>query len=143
MATDPSNMYVSPAAVAEIDNLISGTRVPMKVVGGDLAVAAGTAVKRGTPLQRSAGNAYAPATNRIDGVLLEDASSEAGATFSVPVATSGEFNLNSMDMTSITGVAVNPITVDEAVGDARARQIYIAPQNQAPYIGPDNFVGGA
>ena len=133
MANDPRNMYVSPAASTGQDNLISGTRVPMKVVGGDLTVAAGGAVKRGTPLQRGTGNAYAAATTRIDGILLEDAQSEAGATFSVPVATSGEFNQNAMILTSLTaGIA-------DAIGSARERQIYIAPQNRAPYIGPENF----
>jgi hypothetical protein len=135
-------MYVSPAASVDMDNLISGTRIPIKPIAGLVTLTGGGKITRGTPMQRAAGgNNYSPATTRIDAVLMESAENTGttGVTFELPVAPSGEFNLNAMNMASLTDNAA------AAVAEAVDRQIYIAPQNQAPYLEPDNFTtaGGA
>jgi hypothetical protein len=129
--SDPRNLYVNPAAVANLDNLYNDTR-DLFIVAGDVTLAAGASMARGTALDRDGGNAYIPAVENIRGVLLEDVSSTAGGTFSVPIATAGGFNQNVMTLDTLDDV-------DEAIADARDRNILIRPQHQAPFVGLENF----
>lgn len=122
------NLYSKNVDRSTVDNLISGTLVPCKVVAAELALGTGV-VPRGTLLTSSDGETFSPytATDEIHGVLMLDIdAADEDEVIGAPVAFSGEFNQNVIE--EVGGVDLTPL----AIFKARARQIYIAPMEPAP-----------
>lgn len=118
-----ANIYNSAAAESKIDNLIGGTQISVKVVCGTLDTAQDIA--RGTPLTCDPATGFwSKATQRIDGVLLDELKDSA---LEFAVALTGEFNQNVMDLSALTDA-------NKAIIEARKCQIYIAPSHKAPYV---------
>lgn len=122
------NLYTPNVDRSTVDNLISGTLIPCKVIPAQLEL--GTeVVPRGTLLTSSDGETYAPytGTDEIHGVLLLDVdATDADECLGAPVAFCGEFNQNVIE--EVGGLQLTPL----AIAKARARQIYIAPMELAP-----------
>lgn len=124
------NLYSQNVDQSTVDNLVSGTQVPCKVV--PVAVSAGAAtLPRGTLLSLGAGGEYEKFSSgkEIAAVLMLDAdTTDPDEILGVPAAFSGEFNQNKIE--EAAGVTLTT----EEVAAARARQIYIAPMEPAPGI---------
>lgn len=121
------NLYTPNVDLTSVDNLVSGTLVPCKVVTGELAEAAGVS-QRGTLLTVNDDSLYVKAKtgDDIDGVLLLDIdAADEDERIGAPIACSGEFNQNRIEEIMGGDIAV------KAVISARKRQIYIAPMNAA------------
>ena len=115
------------------DNLVSGTLIPMKTVPvllkGD---AGGIEYKRGQLLTVDAeGNASIPeaAATTVEAVLFTDDIGKITDDTPAAAAVTGEFNENVVLWGEI------PEANQPAVKQAAAEhQLYLAPQNQAPYV---------
>ena len=120
-----ANLFTK-AGESSVDNLIAGNKVFMKSVAGTLPASA-TGYTRGMPLTVSDAGAWTKAATQIHGILLDDVPISTDPT-EVPIALTGEFNQNVMDLTSLGANA------NTAIIRARDKQIYIAPMNQAPFV---------
>ena len=121
------NLYKKDVDLTTVDNLVSGTLVPCKVIAAPLSAGTGI-LPRGTLLTAAAGGSYGKATGTdVHGVLLLDIDiSDADERVGAPIACSGEFNQNKIEEAMDATVAIGTIL------NGRARQIYIAPMAPAP-----------
>jgi hypothetical protein len=118
-----ANLYKPNVDTSVVDNLISGTLaqakvLPVKVTGSGI-------VKRGTLLSSEDGVEYAADAENIQAILLLDVNT-AEPDAEGPAAFGGEFNQNKIE--EVMGATLT----DEAIHEARGRQIFIAPMNPAP-----------
>ena len=122
------NLFKANVDTSTVDNLMSGTLVPIKVVTGTLMPNKGI-LQRGTLLTLAGAgyDVYTPETTSIRGILLNDIDTDdADEIIGAAIATSGEFNQNKIE-------EVMDIDVPNTdIYHARNRQIYIAPMNEAP-----------
>lgn len=121
------NLYSKDVSKSVVDNLESGTTVSVKITANQIS---GTGVlKRGTLLSTADGEEYTvyDTTADISCILVTDVDADdPDESKEVAVYSSGEFNQNVIE--EVMGFALTPLAIE----NARARQIYIAPQNPAP-----------
>ena len=123
------NLYSANVDQSSVDNLISGTLVPCKVI--PVTLAQGTdIVPRGTLLASDDGTTYSKHTagSKVAAVLMLDVDTSDPDELAAPAAFSGEFNQKKIE--KVMGADLSPGDIAEA----RARQIYIAPMDPAPGV---------
>jgi hypothetical protein len=130
------NLFSSNVDLSKVDDLVSGTLVPSKVL--PVTVTGTGIVKRGTLLYSEDGETFVAFEGRdadpdnditadeIQAVLLLDVDADDTDSNVGPAAFSGEFNQNVIE--KVMEMTLTPI----AVHNARAKQLYIAPMNPAP-----------
>ena len=118
------NLFKPNVDTSVVDNLISGTLVPSKVV--PVTVTGKGIVKRGTLLSSSDGENFASDAEDIQCVLLQDINADDPDSNVGAAAFSGEFNQNKIE--KVMGVTLNTL----AIHKARIGGIFIAPMNPAP-----------
>ncbi|MDR1704865.1 MAG: hypothetical protein LBS19_09330 [Clostridiales bacterium] len=121
------NLYSPNVDASTVDNLVSGTLIPCKVISGELE-AGGGILLRGTLLTAEDDGTYTKyADGEINGVLLNDVDTDDDdERLSAAVACCGEFNQNKID--EVMGAE----TPAAAIVAARKQQLYIAPMEPAP-----------
>lgn len=120
------NLYSAGTDTSTVDNLVSGTLVPCKMISAPLAAGTGV-LPRGTLLTAGEDGTYSAAKEEavvIDGILwLDKDISDPDEIVAVPIAASGEFNQNKIEEATGFNLTVAQIQ------NARGKQIYIAPMN--------------
>jgi len=127
------NLYRPNIDESTVDNLISGTRIPTKHIAHELE---GTGVvKRGTPLTTADGEVFTPSATDIRAILMNDVdTSIPEESMEVAVYRNGEYNQNVIEAALqeagllAAGTNLDPLEIE----NARAFQIFIAPQHPAP-----------
>ena len=126
------NLFKPNVDESVVDNLITGTLVPEKVI--EVKVSGTGVVKRGTLLTSADGVSFhksdlgATTPEEIHAVLLLDADASDTNECIKPAAFGGEFNQNVID------AVMEDETPALSIHKARARQIFIAPANPAPDV---------
>jgi len=133
------NLYRPDVDGSTVDNLVSGTLIPLKLLDVTLADGSGI-VKRGTPLTSTNGVTYMPisgSSEEIKCILFNDV--DVANEFergSAAAAFSGEFNQNVIE--EVMGAGLTPLQL----ADAKDKQIFVRPQNPAPTIDGSEALGG-
>ena len=120
-----SNLYNKNVDTSNVDNLVSGTLIPSKVL--PVKVGGTGVVKRGTTLTSSDGETFTKSATAIQAVLLTDVDASSETENVGAAAFGGEFNQNVID--KVMGAALT----DTASHQARINgRIFIEPMNAAP-----------
>jgi hypothetical protein len=122
------NLFKPNVDTSVVDNLISGTLVPMKV--WPVTIAGDGIVKRGTLLTRDSGETkYKPYEDGdvIKAILLVDVDTDDPDEDVAPAGFSGEFDQNVIEEVMNITLDLEPI-----LNAAEDKKIFIAPMNPAP-----------
>jgi hypothetical protein len=131
----PRNLFNDQIDVSQVDDLISGTLIPAKVINGTLNPTGDGIVKRGTLLTTADGVTYdvwEPGAGTdpnpdIDAILLLDIDSDdADEAIGAPIAYQGEFNQNKIE--EVMELTLDALTIHKA----RKQVMFIAPMQRAP-----------